>query len=151
MSWDIALMRPIPKTIPLEQVTSDMYVMGTREDVIAELRRICRTVTFPNVNNPNTGLLEGELGIQGEDYSIEFDFLEAENGFIDSIWTNNHRWFGDDAIDILHQICQTTGWRVFDVLSGIFINIQTGDVETDWHGPEDLSAASSEDIDPEAY
>lgn len=131
-------MRPVPMTESFEAVARDKQMLGSRADVIAALARIVHTVRFPDPAKPNYGVLQGEPELSGDDYFIEFA-IEEDNDFVASIAISNCCWFGDDVISMIHRICQETDWRVFDSVSGIFINIQTGEQEDGWHIPQSIA------------
>lgn len=100
-------MRPVPDTEPLEEVAGNRQVLGSREEVITALARICHNVSFPDLAKPNHGLLQGNPETSGEDYFIEFE-IEERNDLVESISTSSRCWFGDDVINIIHRICQET-------------------------------------------
>lgn len=135
-------MRPVPDTEPFEEAVDKMQMLGSREEVTTSLVRICHNVSFPDPAKPNHGLLQGNPKTSGEDYYIEFE-VEERNDLVESISISSRCWFGDDVIGIIHRICQETDWRVFDAVSGVFINIQTGEKEEGWHVPQSIA---SEDI-----
>jgi hypothetical protein len=135
MSVDIALMLPIPDTTSSEEDKGEFFrPMGSRKDVISTLATVCYRIEFPDSATPNQGILQGISEVEGKDYFIEFELWE-EDGLVHSIDTGSSRWSGNDVIEIIHQITQATGWRVFDLISGEFINIQTGQEETGWRLP----------------
>lgn len=117
MSLSYLLVRPIPISIPQEEISSIFQLLGTKDETIAALTRICEQVNWSESEN--------KLEISGDEYWIEFDVALEDELTIDFLVTDGDHYYGDKVFEVLAQICQATGWRVFDSVSGIFINVLT--------------------------
>lgn len=114
--WELSLIHPskVMGAFP----KGDLLPLGDRATVVATLSQLYPTFRFPAYPKfPNMGTLTEET------YHIDFNIPDTDPVVMIGIDV----YEGDRSIilQLLHPLCDTTHWRLLDLIRGELLNLET--------------------------
>jgi hypothetical protein len=142
MSWDI-LVLSIPADVQTLDGLNDkskLNLLGTYEYVFISIREV-----WPTVENVEGSLKDGYHQISADGYSIEF-FLKETQVEIDGLMFMIRG--GGDVVPHLKQLCDQTGWRIYDISQSAFIDFgpKAEDSWRKWQAYRDRVIGNDKDV-----